>query len=260
MIAISGVARNFQERFPDQYLAGLWKENLGRQLCWAVRQRERKPETKSTVYRAPSWSWASTDHPVTWTLYSTNDVSSCRPNQDVLRLMNFNSTPVGTDLLGQLKDAELELACGPILKETFFRVYRLDSKEPSNLGSISDSGDPPGNKGFYLADWSKDFFDAEKFAHCEKLYLPILEHREEKVTTYGNKLTIYGLVLKRVDIRGKWYFSRIGVFDKAFMKDSYVELMESLSGHEDIFMEEAGYQQVLEPDTRGIKQYSISLI
>ena len=54
--------------------------------------------------------------------------------------------------------------------------------------------------------------------------------------------------------------SRIGVFDKAFKKDSYVELMESLSGHEDMFMEEAGYQQVLEPDSRGIKQYSITLI
>jgi hypothetical protein len=67
-------------------------------------------------------------------------------------------------------------------------------------------------------------------------------------------------VLKRVDIRGKGYFSRIGVFDKAFMKDSYVELIESLCGHDDMFMEKSGYQQVLEPDSRGIKQFSISLI
>jgi hypothetical protein len=84
-------------------------------------------------------------------------VSSCEPNQTVLvRLMNFNSILVGTDFLGQLKDAELKLACGPILKETFLRVYRLDSKESSNLGSISDSGDRPGNKSFYLDGTSKD--------------------------------------------------------------------------------------------------------
>jgi hypothetical protein len=180
MIAISGVARNFQDRFPDQYLAGLWKENLGRQLCWAVRQRERKPETKPTIYRAPSWPWGSTDQPVMWELYSTNNVSLCEPNQDVLvRLMNSNIIPIGTDLLGQLKDAELELACGPILKETFFQVYRLDSEGPSDFGSISDSGDSPGNEGFYLDERSKDFYDAEEeFAHCERLYLPILEHRE----------------------------------------------------------------------------------
>jgi hypothetical protein len=111
-----------------------------------------------------------------------------------------------------------------------------------------------------LDEWSKDFYDAEEeFAHCKRLYLPILEHRET-VTSYSGKLRIYGLVLKRVDIRGKGYFSRIGVFDKAFMKDSYVELMESLCGHDDMFMEESGYQQVLEPDSRGIKQFSISLI
>jgi hypothetical protein len=245
MIAISGVARNFQERFPDQYLAGLWKGNLGRQLCWAVQQRDTKPETKPTVYRAPSWSWASTDQPVSWKLLSTVDVSTSKPNQDVLvRLLYFNSIPVGIDLLGQLKDAKLELACGPILKETFFHVYRLDSKDRY--------------KGFYLDDGSKDFYDAdEEFAHCESLYLPILEHRERK---YGGKLRIYGLMLKKADIRGKGYFSRIGVFDKAFKKDSYADVMESLSGHDDMFMEESWYQQVLEPDSRGIKQYSITLI
>lgn len=261
LIAISGVARNFQERFPDQYLAGLWKENLERQLCWAVQHRDRKSETKSTVYRAPSWSWASTDQPVTWGLYSTNDVSSCEPNQDILvRLMNFNIIPIGTDLLGQLQDAELELACGPILKETFLQAYRLHSKEPSDFESFSEITDPPENTGFYLDGRTKDLYDSdEEFADFERLYLPILEHRKMGTILLPENLRIYGLVLKKVDIRGKGYFSRIGVFDKAFKKASYVELMESLSGHEDMFMEEAGYQQVLEPDTRGIKQYSISL-
>jgi hypothetical protein len=155
-IAISGVARNFQERFSDQYLGGLWTENLGRQLCWAVQQRNRKPGPQPTVYRAPSWSWASTDQPVTWGLWSTNDVSSCEPNQSVLiRLMDFNIVPIGTDFLGQLKDAELKLACWSILKETFFQLYRLDSKDvsdskdssdldhPPNPENLSDAGDPP---------------------------------------------------------------------------------------------------------------------
>jgi hypothetical protein len=44
------------------------------------------------------------------------------------------------------------------------------------------------------------------------------------------------------------------------MKKSYVELIESASGHDEMFLEESGYRQVLEPDSRGIKQYSISLI
>jgi hypothetical protein len=98
----------------------------------------------------------------------------------------------------------------------------------------------PEKKGFYRDHWSKDFYDAdEEFADCERLYLPILEHRQ-RGTSHRGKLKIYGLVFKRADNRGKGYFSRTGVFDKEFEKDSYVELMQSLSGNDDMFLEESG--------------------
>jgi hypothetical protein len=206
LIAISGVARDFQERFPDQYLGGLWAQNLERQLCWAVQQRDRTPEPKSTVLGAPSWSWASTVQPVTWKLYSTNNVSSCKPNQDVpVRLMNFNIIPIGTDLLGQLKDAELELACGPILKEIFFKVSRLhpkrkypwydfeddpDSEDLTNALDPPEIADPPRNKGFYMYKYIEDLYDAdEEFADCERLYLPILEERVRELPILGERVT-----------------------------------------------------------------------
>jgi hypothetical protein len=189
--------------------------------------------------------------------------------------MNFNIIPAGTDLLGQLKDAELELACGPILKENFFKVSRLDPEEEyphydseddpdsEDLPNASDPpeiAEPPRNKGFYIYKYSKDFYDAdEEFADCERLYLPILEKQVTELT-YSGTLNIYGLVLKRADIRGKGYFSRIGVFDKSFMKKSYVELMESVCSYDDMLVEESGYHRVLEPDSKGIKQYSVRLI
>lgn len=63
LIALSGIARKYQERTQDQYVAGLWRTNLERQLCWAINTDDSQTscEMGSTQYVAPSWSWASTD-------------------------------------------------------------------------------------------------------------------------------------------------------------------------------------------------------
>ncbi|KAI6910074.1 hypothetical protein KC318_g3442 [Hortaea werneckii] len=46
-----------------QYLAGLWgDERIEGQLCWRVE----KPRIRPTMWRAPSWSWASVDGPVSY--------------------------------------------------------------------------------------------------------------------------------------------------------------------------------------------------
>jgi hypothetical protein len=54
LVALSGIARSFQQLLGDQYLAGLWRRTLVYDLLWSVP----KPR-KRTAYRAPSWSWAS---------------------------------------------------------------------------------------------------------------------------------------------------------------------------------------------------------
>jgi hypothetical protein len=63
LIALSGIAAEIQRERMDPYLAGLWRGSLLRQLLWFI--DEPKPgltrATRSTEYRAPSWSWASID-------------------------------------------------------------------------------------------------------------------------------------------------------------------------------------------------------
>jgi Heterokaryon incompatibility protein (HET) len=71
LIALAGVADAMQRRTSNQYLAGLWKDNLYTDLLWAVLHRDDAIAGQSTVavhdpppYRmpdsvAPSWSWAS---------------------------------------------------------------------------------------------------------------------------------------------------------------------------------------------------------
>jgi hypothetical protein len=56
--AISGIAKTIAAVTNYTYIAGLWREDLLRSLCWQIgigRTRVRRPRQ----YIAPSWSWAS---------------------------------------------------------------------------------------------------------------------------------------------------------------------------------------------------------
>jgi hypothetical protein len=60
LLAISGIAEKWAEAMGDEYLAGLWRRNLPVGLLWVSNSSgEERP-----YYRAPSWSWASTDNEV----------------------------------------------------------------------------------------------------------------------------------------------------------------------------------------------------
>jgi hypothetical protein len=80
--AISGIAAKLQPRLQSRYLAGIWQKDIYG-LMWVVDSQESlygnfetvnaefrklyKPATKTpSSYRAPSWSWASIDSPITY--------------------------------------------------------------------------------------------------------------------------------------------------------------------------------------------------
>jgi hypothetical protein len=61
MFAIAGIAKFFRDITDDQYLAGWWRSSLLHSLDWRVYEPR---HLRDTLYRAPSWSWASTDSPL----------------------------------------------------------------------------------------------------------------------------------------------------------------------------------------------------
>jgi hypothetical protein len=66
LVALSGLAESWQQHLHDEYLAGLWRMNLYRNLLWRVAIRpefDEQPQRPGT-YVAPSWSWASIIGPV----------------------------------------------------------------------------------------------------------------------------------------------------------------------------------------------------
>ncbi|OAL42992.1 hypothetical protein IQ07DRAFT_525145, partial [Pyrenochaeta sp. DS3sAY3a] len=62
--AIAALASVFAEASGDEYIAGLWRGNLLRELLWST-----WPDIyiqKPDEYRAPTWSWASCDNNITY--------------------------------------------------------------------------------------------------------------------------------------------------------------------------------------------------
>lgn len=76
--ALSGLASEFQGIVRSEYCAGLWKENLIEDLLWSSAPWLHNPvATPPPIeYRAPSFSWASTDTQVRFEEHSADDRGS----------------------------------------------------------------------------------------------------------------------------------------------------------------------------------------
>src|SRR3954451_4853134 len=91
-----------------------------------------------------------------WKLWTTSNVCSRESNIDVLiELLSFKIIPTGADSLGEVKYAELQLRCGPLVK-----------KESHWASGVND--------------WrGKLFFDDEKSQNTSYYYLPIIKKNRE---------------------------------------------------------------------------------
>jgi hypothetical protein len=103
--AFSGLAQGLCGAFDNSslgsaaYLAGLWASDLHRGLTW---HSEMRTCAHVPIYRAPSWSWASTDERVLFML------NPRQPTELDLRVLDYNISPHDPEnLFGEIVDAEL---------------------------------------------------------------------------------------------------------------------------------------------------------
>jgi hypothetical protein len=147
--AISGMARKFSRINGSSafrtYLSGIWLEDLPWLLCW--RAFDRIFEKRTTVYCAPTWSWASLETPVIW----DSNIFGAKRKMTVVRT---STTPQGQDLLGQVKSGRITLrGCvqkatidfdvfdSPVLGLRNRRGERIFFVPDHNLLSLSSDGD-----------------------------------------------------------------------------------------------------------------------
>ncbi|KAF2732410.1 HET-domain-containing protein [Polyplosphaeria fusca] len=64
--SLSGIASKVKEAMSSSYIAGLWKENLASDLLWSRIPSADAVSFAMKEYRAPTFSWASIDSPVSY--------------------------------------------------------------------------------------------------------------------------------------------------------------------------------------------------
>lgn len=117
LVAIAGLAHNIQEQTGDQYVAGMWRENLESWLCWSAVWRDTK---RIDPYVAPSWSWASLDGPVSYT------PKKAKLSHELwIKVENVHIDFSGPDPLGQISSANLLVNCSCIFPVTFLHARPL---------------------------------------------------------------------------------------------------------------------------------------
>ncbi|KAH7116957.1 heterokaryon incompatibility protein-domain-containing protein [Dendryphion nanum] len=92
--ALSGIAKYFMQHLQDEYLAGLWRQNLIVALLWTT--CDKRAATKISSYLAPSWSWASVNTPV-----STSHIHN-QYSLPLATLVDAKCVPLGADPTGQI--------------------------------------------------------------------------------------------------------------------------------------------------------------
>lgn len=112
--ALSGLAKEIQLETGDEYLAGLWKKDLRHDLLWKVDVlfSEQGTEWKRpATYRAPTWSWASIEGPVTLDLKCNSGVEGpgMQGMPQKFQLLEAQVDPLGFDPLGEVSGGYLKL-------------------------------------------------------------------------------------------------------------------------------------------------------
>lgn len=108
MVALSGVAKMVRSRVNDQYVAGIWRKNLVNQIVWETYfhgQGRFYPTPGQPHYRAPSWSWASIDHPI----FYFGKWSLGESDQPLIEVEDVQVEYASGDDTGRIQNAWLDL-------------------------------------------------------------------------------------------------------------------------------------------------------
>lgn len=197
LAAFSGIALHMSTAFNDKdYLAGLFRHELPSALLWHVGYGvppQHRPNPSPGVYRAPSWSWASTDAPAQRRIPILNElealeadyeINGCLEESDIVHFASLSSFLVepaedGTPF-GQLNYAEINLNA-PLLDFHWNRDSEDSWENHPNFVGVSEE-----NRDSILFD----SLDDSNAAQEDVKFLPIIG--------YKSKITVMGIIVKRL--------------------------------------------------------------
>ena len=194
--AVSGIAHGMAEFIQDEYLAGLWRKDIGRGLLWNTRNDNSRTK-QLPRYRAPSWSWASLDGSITWAASLSSDTES--PNHiRCFKLLDVSVIAVGADPMGGISSGRLTLSSK---LRAISAVMRNNSGHQFGCHDILQGG----------AVIGEGRLDLDSMSLAEPGLFALLIYRHLYHTADGSYSSPAGLLLRRVSEMGQ--YQRIGTFE-----------------------------------------------
>ncbi|KAL9079693.1 MAG: hypothetical protein Q9157_001419 [Trypethelium eluteriae] len=104
--ALSGLASDFQGVIGARYLAGVWENDIVRELAWRILSNEmvKPPAILSSDYIAPSWSWAAASRGIHFA-FDNRD----KPMHTGIRVVDSDVTIKGLNPLGAVEHGWIDL-------------------------------------------------------------------------------------------------------------------------------------------------------
>ena len=117
LVALSGLAKEFEAKLEDRYVAGMWSSTLMSDLLWQVGTHSTPVAASSrpAQYRAPSWSWLAIDRPIDHRLYEH------RVHHPLVDILDVTVEPATSDATGLIKSASLTVR--GLLRRIMLRRY-----------------------------------------------------------------------------------------------------------------------------------------
>ncbi|PMD53611.1 HET-domain-containing protein [Hyaloscypha bicolor E] len=212
--AISGIARVFMNLLKDRYVDGLWENDIYRGLLWHATG----DITEVSSYRAPSWSWASIDGPVSF-LSSLNVQWDTMAQIHEIKSTMRNETTDGEESGGEASGREAPggyiRITGLLLKlkidkipvnaiSSMIRLQRrwdLSADDPLNI--VFSPYEQIGTRADMMIRHSNPEFRQSK----DLVIMPLVHHTYDK-----EWVAIYGLVLSLQPGRSG-YYKKVGVYE-----------------------------------------------
>jgi hypothetical protein len=94
---LSGIATWIKDRFPQDYIAGIWELDIPEGLAWMARDTE-EPDPGSDL---PSWCWATRRSVSFFSVWDNNDWNP------MLKVKSWSVTANGSQTSGQILQARL---------------------------------------------------------------------------------------------------------------------------------------------------------
>jgi hypothetical protein len=221
--ALSGIMFG---RLQDEYLAGMWRSMLIESFHWTpkVRSRSQYLAYRPHKYRAPSWSWAAIEAPITH-LPDFEPSIAGDTSKITAVVIAASCTPEGLDIRGRVKRGYVRMK-GPTIDVTVVSLRSPSGRSERGAawtGSIRIGdrlcdvvGSLKGSKALAETDTSADLTDGTNGGACF-LDLPLVLGRTDPAeVSLGDPVTCFqisgsaALVLRSVpDTPGE--YTRIGI-------------------------------------------------